>query len=159
MYFADLTPYCYRLPFSLHSVECVGWLDSLHPYAQGRVLADVVERLSAIIQRRNSIFDAHVNVVRGVHPCNFCGDDVSIVDHSGRRALLGISELRLPFQAGYVAAPSLVLHYIAEHHYCPPDSFVRAIFDVSLDKPFSGQSVYDDLVAKAMTRTTATPPL
>lgn len=156
MYFADLAFYSYRLPFSFDSVQCVGWLDSLHEYTQGDVSPSFVERLKAIVLRRTSTFDSHVNVVRGIHPCNFCGKDISVVDGDGRREMLGMSELWLPFQARYFAAPSLVCHYVAEHHYCPPDSFIQAVLELPLDEPLFGQGVYDGLVAKAMERQATT---
>lgn len=44
------------------------------------------------------------------------------------RLLLGSGEIRVFNSAGDVfAAPNLIYHYILQHHYRPPDEFLRAV--------------------------------
>lgn len=153
MYFKDLTPYQYKLPFALHQVLNVGWLNADHDYPKGSVSATVTEKLSAIIEQRGRLMDAHTNVVRGIHHCNLCDQDDVFVEGAHRRFVLGMSEIWLPSAEQtnrWYASPSMVLHYINEHHYLPPEEFIHAVSAFALDQPFQGQAIYDQLVAEKM---------
>lgn len=141
--------YRYRLPFPLQGVRCVGWLDSEHPYESGHSPVGIAEKLEEIIQHRSDVFDVHVNVVRGIHPCNFCGKDVKLFA-SRRETLLGMSEIWVPDNSGWLASPSLIVHYITDHGYLPPSNFVQAVRDLSTRDRFLGQEVYDRLISEKM---------
>lgn len=149
MFIGDLSIYSYRLPFPLEDVRCVGWLDSEHEYPTGRPPDWLTEKLESIALRRDSDFDAHVNVVRGIHPCNFCGRDVELIS-GGQRTPLGMSEIWLPNGSGWLAAPSLVIHYITDHGYLPPSAFVQAVSALRTGNRYLGQEVYDRLVGERM---------
>jgi hypothetical protein len=67
---------------------------------------------------------------RGGHDCEFC--HVSAVpryfERNGQRLFLGTSEIRIFSQTGTIyAAPTLIYHYVAAHHYKPPDEFLEAL--------------------------------
>jgi len=47
-------------------------------------------------------------------------------DHTPRRAL-GFSNVFVPGEGRLYVAPSLILHYIAEHGYAPPQEFQAAV--------------------------------
>lgn len=48
-------------------------------------------------------------------------------ERGGERLLLGTAEIRAYGANGVLyAAPTLIYHYVAMHHYQPPDEFVRA---------------------------------
>jgi hypothetical protein len=147
VYFQDLSMYRYHLPFPLQDVRCVGWLDSEHPYERGLPPVDLAEKLEEIIQHRSDVFDVHVNVVRGIHPCNFCGKDIKLIA-SRRERLLGMSEIWVPDNSGWLASPSLIVHYITDHGYLPPPAFVHAVTVLSTRDQFLGQEVYDRLVSE-----------
>jgi hypothetical protein len=147
VFIEDLSAYQYRLPFPLEDVRCVGWLDSEHQYETGRAPGWLTEKLESIMLRRDSAFDAHVNVVRGIHPCKLCGRDVELTS-GGRRTPLGMSEIWLPSDPGWLAAPSLVIHYVKDHGYLPPSAFVRAVGALDAGGGFLGQEVYDRLVGE-----------
>lgn len=149
MFIEDLSVYQYRLPFSLEGVRCVGWLDSEHQFTIGLVPDRLTDKLESIASLRSSTFDVHVNVVRGIHPCNLCGTEIELVS-GGQRTPLGMSEIWLPSHPGWLAAPSLVIHYIAAHGYLPPSDFVRAVLALSTGDHFLGQEVYDRLVQERM---------
>jgi hypothetical protein len=123
----DLAPYDYHpgAPAGL----AVGWLDSRHPFTTGAFPEDARPRLK-------ELSDHPVRLMRGYHYCQFCEAD------SGPRRLWG-DAIRLhelsdvahgngeiwitgPDGANY-AAPVLVIHYIDEHGYLPPSSFIEAI--------------------------------
>lgn len=149
MFIEDLSVYQFHLPFSFEDVRCVGWLDSEHEYQTGCPPVWLTEKLGEIVVRRDSAFDAHVNVVRGIHPCNFCGRDVEFTS-GGKTILLGMSEIWLPTDSGWLAAPSLVIHYIMDYGYLPPSAFVRAVWELNPEQRFLGQEVYDRLMRKKM---------
>ncbi len=77
---------------------------------------------------------------RGGHPCPFCNNPAGIRAHrNGESLLLGTSEIRVFFSDGRVyAAPTLVYHYVVDHHYRPPAEFVTAL----LDGPRPGSQEY-----------------
>ena len=44
--------------------------------------------------------------------------------------LLGTSEVRVFGEDGNIfAAPTLIYHYMKDHHYRPPDQFIMAVLD------------------------------
>lgn len=151
MYIPDLSTYQYYIPFPLEAVQCVGWLDAQHQYETGQPPVGLAGKLEEIILNRSETFDVHVNVVRGIHPCNFCGRDIEI-SSGARKKPLGMSEIWLPGGPGWLASPSLILHYITAHGYLPPPVFVQAVGRLSIGDRFLGQEVYDRLVSERMAR-------
>lgn len=145
----DLSVYEYRLPFPLEAVRCVGWLSTQHPCEMGAPASGLIEKLEAVIGHRSEDFDAHVNVVRGIHPCNFCDREIEFFP-GAKRAFLGMSEIWIRSQSGWFASPSLVLHYITDHGYLPPMVFVQAVMELRTEDRFIGQEVYDRMVSERM---------
>ena len=121
-YFADLTPYTYDVA----GVERlnVGWLDAEHNYPVGPVDADLGRALTYLLRFQ-------VNQTRGFHACVFCGRRaVEAVDDLGYQCLLGAAEIHVDGDDGSAfAAPSLILHYVLEHGYRPPQPFRTAALD------------------------------
>lgn len=120
-YFADLSPYeffRFGKPMSLN----VGWLDAAQEFATGSVDAEIVTRLEQI-----SCYS--VNQTRGLHPCNICSSDMSLIYKlKDRKLLLGDAEIRVFSAEGEIfAAPTMLLHYITVHNYLPPPSFLNAV--------------------------------
>jgi len=146
MFATDFRVYDYRLPYTLNHVEMIGWLDAKHDYNRGSNNAETMGKLLRLIVDRKSGFDLHVNVIRGIHPCNFCGDDISVVDSSGKRAFLGMSELWIPNGKKWYAMPSLIWHYMNDHSYIPPDELTNAIESFDLASNMVAQSAYDQAV-------------
>jgi hypothetical protein len=149
MHIHDLSAYQYRIPFHLQAVRCVGWLDAEHPYETGQLPVGFIGKLEEIIQHRSETFDPHVNVVRGIHPCNLCRRDIEVIS-GGRKTMLGMSEIWLPGDSGWLASPSLVIHYISEHGYFPPPVFLQVVGQLSIADRFLAQEVYDRLVGEQM---------
>ncbi|MBX3445017.1 MAG: hypothetical protein KF774_21635 [Planctomyces sp.] len=122
-----------ELQFSVATVPVVaiGWLDEHHAFRRGNVGQAVIDKLDAMYTRDVA------NLTRGIHGCPFCnGIDIWRPLSAGRR-LLGHAELWVPDVGGdkIYAAPDLVIHYCAEHEYCPPIEFVESVmsFDLSCD--------------------------
>jgi hypothetical protein len=148
MYFDDLTAYCYCLPFDLLEVRNIGWLDTDHAYAKGVPSGILVSKLRDIICARSSHSNAHVNVIRGIHLCNLCGEKRVEVNCRSSKVILGMSEILIPASHGYFASPSMVLHYIELHQYAPPQEYISAVMNFDLGEPFIAQEAYDNLVAQ-----------
>ncbi|MFI5700629.1 hypothetical protein ACIA78_11345 [Streptomyces xanthochromogenes] len=120
-YFPDLSPYTYE-PSERGTVN-VGWLSSRHEYQKGLVADVVVDALKVLCAHPE-------NQMRGYHRCDFCqalGPSVPGGDRGPKELFLGSAEVHVEGTDGIVyAAPTLVLHYIMEHQYCPPREFCEA---------------------------------
>jgi hypothetical protein len=153
MYSEDLSPLNYQLefhPFSIDDVLAVGWLDSAHDYNTGLAPRGLVDHLLTLSGHSTSTFDIHANIMRGIHPCNFCGEDIVERSDGKKQWFLGHSELWFPSATKYFAAPSLIIHYIADHQYLPPDVFVQAVFALNINDSFLAQEVSDRFTQIAM---------
>lgn len=127
--------------FKIAKVFNVGWLDNHIEYTQGNTPFELIERLFEILNSQGD-FLARVNQIRGVHTCNFCGAD------KFQNSFIGSCELWIPGADGetYFAAPSLIIHYIQEHNYCPPKNFIESALKLNMKNKFNGQKLYDDLL-------------
>jgi len=115
-----------RIPDGVEAVA-VGWLDPAHAYASGGNDGTFVSRL----------FDAcakHATArTRGWYPCYICAQSVEapcpvVVTRGGESLTLGDAEIRAVAEDGrWFVAPTLVLHYVVEHGYRPPDAVLQAV--------------------------------
>lgn len=106
----------------------VGWLDVEHVFAAGPVPSAFVDRL--LVRCRSPLLRT-----RGFHRCNLCEPAGSVgvasgvvVESAGGDFVVGGAEIRVLAENGVCfAAPDMVIHYVVEHGYRPPDAFVEAI--------------------------------
>ncbi len=145
MYIPDLSPYCYRLPYCLNGVQTVGWLDASHDFPVGNPSNELIDKLRVLIKTRTKTFDLHVNTVRGIHPCNFCGEDIQL----DRKTMLGMSEIWIPSGELWLATPSLVIHYMEAHGYIPPNVFSDGVIGLDTSMTILSQAEYDRLIRVA----------
>jgi hypothetical protein len=126
MYFADLTPYEYARTEPDTGVLNVGWLSSEHPYSQGTCPERFVLKLEELLRHP-------VNPFRGSHLCEFCPKPPVLIKNGLRfveppKGTAGNGEIRVRGRDGLIyAAPVLIGHYIKEHGYLPPESFIDAV--------------------------------
>jgi hypothetical protein len=118
-YFLDLSPYVYAE--TDRERLNVGWLDDAHTFPKAPVDPSLRNALVHLLKFQ-------VNETRGSHSCVFCGRRrIFFRDDDGVECLLGAAELHVDGADGSgFAAPSLIVHYVIEHGYHPPDSFRRA---------------------------------
>ncbi|MFJ8751648.1 hypothetical protein ACIREO_20320 [Streptomyces sp. NPDC102441] len=120
-HYTDLSPYSYDE--SSRDMLNVGWLGPEHEYTTGVVDQRVVQALV-------TLSTAYENQMRGFHHCAFCDADrlwVSDSPGGGTRTWLGSAEIRVEGEDGILyASPNLIIHYITEHQYFPPEDFCRA---------------------------------
>ncbi|PRQ02639.1 DUF7919 family protein [Enhygromyxa salina] len=128
MRYSDLSKYSYTKLQSKASLLNVGWVDRDVPFLKGSIPAQAIARIESAIP-------LHLNAMRGVHGCPFCGDRDIYTDIDGKRTLLGMSEIWIPSTVSETVyiAPSLLLHYIRDHQYMPPREVVDALLALPCD--------------------------
>lgn len=130
VFYPDGSSYQHFLSVPADGVKTVGWLGSENEFTRGAVPKEFIDKLLLILCTRTETFDAHACVLRGIEPCGLCHRTIECkCAREGKPGMfLGMSELWIPTDHGRLfAAPSLVLHYIAEHQYRPPDDFIEAV--------------------------------
>jgi len=127
-YFRDLTKSEYSE--RNHKVLNVGFLDASHSYQQGVVSEKYINLISRI-----SSFPTIQH--RGFNTCNLCTPPEAIKENSDfvdawyyTRRGSGILIIQGNSGTSY-AVPTLLLHYITEHQYQPPDEFLSALDKLS----------------------------
>lgn len=141
MYFEDLTKYHYMAEEDSFNI---GWLETGHLFHQGSVPEEFMDRLWAYLRYP-------VHVCRGFHVCDLCKEhhtNVSVVEYKGQKREVGYYEIRVWGKDGSVyAAPSLIVHYILQHQYQPPQKFIDAVLDsenIASDEYYQKIITYSD---------------
>lgn len=121
-YFEDLSDYIYAPGFVRPGTKAVGWLARGHLFPT--VTPDEKDLDLLWLYCSISVVDT-----RGGHNCEFCpGHGASYAERNGQRLFLGTAEIRVfSRDGGIYVAPTLIYHYVAVHHYKPPDAFLRAL--------------------------------
>ncbi len=123
-FYEDLSDYVYRPGPDDPAAVNVGWLGGGREFTRGAVPDDLAGRLARLAVHHP------VNRMRGWHRCPLCdtGEYPTLVDVDWQRVPVGDAEFRVPRAGGGLyAPPTLIVHYVAAHGYCPPDEFVEAV--------------------------------
>lgn len=113
-------------------VRAFSWIDAGNTFRRGVCPPGVLETLEAAARRP-------VNRTRGFHTCPLCprpepdaGSAWSSDSHptpystgSGEDLQLGSASLEITAGRQTWEAPDLVLHYVVEHEYLPPDELIQ----------------------------------
>ena len=149
MHFDDLTQYSHYLTRPIDTAINVGWLDANHDFIRGAVAPALFDKLCHICASRGAT-DVHVNRLRSSTQCGICGRDEFEVPGCSDDLSIGMSEIWIPNpKGGFFVAPSMIIHFIADHEYRPPEVFMDAVMAFDLSAPFNGQQVYLKAVAGA----------
>src|SRR5262249_10349365 len=108
------------------------WLEPEYAFATGAVESAFLAALKGNVATAWQPF-----VAAGFHTCGFCKD---------RRHGESLN-LWIPGEDVVFIAPSMVLHYVTVHAYCPPDDFVRAV----LQCPAQGSDLFLERVHRFWT--------
>lgn len=109
MHYADLSAYEHDEDApDLGRAKNVGWLAAAEPFATSAPVPGLLDALAAYCSVAVSGF-------RGTYSCELCSEREPDVAFDGRLFVLGSAEIRV-----------LIHHYVAVHHYRPPDVFVEA---------------------------------
>ncbi len=147
MYYEDLSSYEYFNGVTFPNIINIGWIDLEHGVNIGPIPSNALEKLKDIVAERGK-FRGIVNVMRGIHSCPKCGASGLYSEKNGKKTLLGNSEIWVPWDGKIYVAPNLIIHYIKDHNYLPPEEFIQALVSLDTEKPFDGQSLYDELAEK-----------
>jgi hypothetical protein len=123
--YEDLSPYEY-VPSDVPMTN-VGWLGAAEPIPVGVIPERASDELLHIASE-----GVAENMMRGVQDCEFCEiqSPLRMPTPFNERgfASLGMGEFHVVGVDGRTfAAPTLVLHYINDHQYLPPQEFVDAL--------------------------------
>lgn len=111
-WYEDLTPCDYYGQQCVPCLRAVGWLERGHPFATGRVAAEVYARLVELLKE-----PWQPGIFMGFHRCDLCLYE----GPTGQRNLF------VPAGGFAFVAPELIAHYMNAHGYRPPDEFCEAI--------------------------------
>jgi hypothetical protein len=124
-HYADLTSYEYS-PGGERMLN-IGWLAMGQPFRRGPVPLAFAHELGILARDP-------VDLTRGHHVCEFCKPPSDLIESSPKYEQVwemfhsGNGEIHVRGASGTVyCAPSLILHYVAEHQYQPPQEFVEAV--------------------------------
>ena len=124
-WYADLSVCDYFGLVDESRLLAVGWLERGRVFPTGLVEDRIVRRLAELAM------DPWQPVLfLGYHDCDLCAvsAEPSEVVVEGGEVATGVSNIFVPAgELGVLVAPSLILHYIQEHHYRPPDAFLNAV--------------------------------
>ena len=129
-YFADLTRYAYGGTTDSDDLN-VGWLAAGRPFPTSPPTRVLVAALLQCCRQP-------VRLYRGFHQCEFCdhGLEMPTISFERRRIHLGNGEIRVVgHDHCWYAAPTLVAHYVATHHYAPPAVFCEAVVEAARRLP------------------------
>ena len=99
----------------------VGWIER-PGFATGQVPDACIEALIAA-HRSKIVRDG----TRGIHTCKLCGSNLPKLHWRDQSVQLeGHGHYLVRLEKTVYMAPELLLHYIGEHRYCPPQDFVHA---------------------------------
>jgi hypothetical protein len=126
-YFADGSPYSFAETGETRPLVNIGWLSAEHPYPTGPVPDDLVAKLARICRHG-------VQRTRGFHRCEFCArpegafraPPTTSRDDEGEY-FVGGAEIRVAGPGATFAAPDMIIHYVTDHGYRPPDDFLDAL--------------------------------
>lgn len=132
-------------------VLSVGWLDAGVDFERALPSEAMLDRLWRFCL-------VHVAPSRGIHRCPFCESPLAnVTERDGVQVLLGSAEIRVFGKNGspVFAAPNLVFHYVAAHHYLPPVAFIEAL----ATGPQPGTPEYERLLESGQLEWIAAPLL
>lgn len=110
----------------------IGWLARGHAYTKGNVATGVIDRLQ-LLRKTPAEFSC------GLHICEFCNAFPRSLWYSCHGSypghICGSNTIHVAKDNDWVyAAPDLIVHYILQHHYCPPQEFCDAVMRLPWDE-------------------------
>jgi len=110
MYYPDL--YVEERYYGVKAIK-VGWLDEGKPFPKWG--DDDFDKLALLILKLEEIGPGVYT--KGYHHCPFCGNHKSSTQF----------QIRLKDGKTFYDAPNMIMHYIIEHEYLPPQEFIDAV--------------------------------
>jgi hypothetical protein len=149
-HYVDFSPYEYYMTCAIPEVSNVGWLDKKHQFPTGTVEPGLLQKLKELIFKSyEGSCNILVNELWGSDECPICGQAKIKIFVGDDYFDLGSAELWIPNSEArnrehYFATSGLIIHYITDYHYQPPQEFIDAVLKLNSDSDFEGQSVRDE---------------
>jgi hypothetical protein len=136
MFYPDLGTKCQV--GSHPNLRAVGWLSADQSYSTGKVSEDALRKMA------DHVYSAWQPVLAaGSHECELCLERQKALDslrvrlehrtlilrESPKGSYRQSRNVWIPSETVVYVAPGMIVHYIAEHGYCPPEEFVNAVQD------------------------------
>ena len=123
MWFEDLSECDYFNNLIHQKSLAVGWLENGKPYQTGKAPETLIEKLYEFIKAKEV---THAFI--GIHECDLCDvilppGRLNVIDDFGSKTTFVAYKNKL-----YIF-PDLIIHYINEHSYLPPEEFIVAVLD------------------------------
>ena len=154
----DLSSYKYGMTLTIPEVKNIGWIDKNQQFNMGDVSPDFVQKLKELIFNSDEgPCNILVNELRGSYDCPVCEKHEIKISNENDYFILGSSELWVPdnrSEEHYFATFGLIIHYIEDHQYQPPQDFIEAVLALDINTKFNGQDIQDKLVRKNAGRDT-----
>lgn len=150
-YYEELSPYQYEMSSPAIEVRNVGWLDKTHQFTNGEVKINFLAKLKELIFSSRGSCNIIVNKLRGSYECPVCGEYGLKISNEQREFSLGSAELWIPDSTvhdHYFATFGLIIHYIEDHNYQPPQKFIDSVLALDVKSEFDGQAIRDRLDRK-----------
>jgi hypothetical protein len=102
----------------------IGWIEE-SDFTTGDVPAEVIEIL--ITEHPTKIIS---DGTRGVHTCTLCNVLIPKLKWKDKQVdVKGYGHYLVRYENSVYMAPALLLHYILDHHYRPPQAFIDAVIN------------------------------
>ena len=113
-------------------IRAIGWLDDEHSFPTGNSPTNFADKLRELTQKcGESIKALGWDIFMGCHTCQLCGKFKADLN------------LGVPTDELLYVAPEMILHYVEQHSYLPPQEFIDAV----LQSPIPGTPEYTNAVA------------
>jgi hypothetical protein len=123
-----------QLPPNTH-LYAVGWLDNCVPVT-GQIPDECITALFIANVHNTIISDGTL----GWHDCELCSKNGPVIHWQDQQhPLRGQGHHLVRIENSVYMCPELILHYILDHNYKPPDEFLKALIHGSF-------LTYDDLI-------------
>lgn len=113
----DFEIYSYKPAPNEAVSKCIGWLGDGENYK-------TCEVDSAILARLELLSELKANNTRGLKSCPICGN---LFEKNRFGTKLGSSEIKVVAPGQAYSCPSLIVHFVRDHSYCPPQEFLSAL--------------------------------
>lgn len=145
-YFPELSVYeRYISPHKLSGVLNIGWVDVFGDIPRRQPSDALLARLSDVLESVSPFIPFMGPDIELPH-CMQCG---AIKYARSNGSLLRNSELWVPDGDLIYASPLSIVHFIREHHYCPPDEYIECFMSVDLRQAFDSNKIYRDRLQKS----------
>ena len=138
MHFEDSSLISYHSgPYDSDEWSCpllaIGWLEDPQPYNKGKTSSEFRRKLQALVDASQPMYPQYY--FRGMYNCSFCDKQ----EYSG---IWSQQNIFVPGDGVVYLSPGGISHYVSDHSYKPPQSFIDAV----LQCPDYGSAAYCDVL-------------